>query len=281
MNRRTTRGGERSEIPRGGARRPAPQPAAKPSREALAFPGAAAPLTPAPGFVESARTIGVEFEPGDVDTLGTYLSLLLSANALANLTAITDPDEAWTRHILDSLSLVQVLADVPECSRVVDVGSGGGLPGVPLAICMPGLRFTLLEATAKKAAFLRHVVGELGLRNVDVAAMRAEAAGRDPRHRERYVAVVARAVGASRVLLELTVPLANWAEGEEPGRVFLIKGQKADEELAQAKRALHELHAAHAATIPTPTGRIVVIEKLRKTPAKYPRRDGEPAKAPL
>lgn len=230
------------------------------------------------GFVEAARELGVEFEASDLERLGRYLAMLLAANEVVNLTAISDAEQAWTRHVLDSLTLMAPLSELEEGARVIDVGSGGGLPGIPLAICMGHLRFTLLEATGKKAQFLRAASAALGLTNVEVVNERAEAAGQDHRdHRERYDAVVARAVGPMSVIAELTVPLAK----EGTGRVLLVKGQRAEEELASAKAALHLLHAVHAGTIETPTGKIVVLEKPRKTPRAYPRAAGEPKRRPL
>ena len=221
--------------------------------------------------------MGISFDGGDVERLGRYLAMLLDANQSTNLTAIKDPEEAWTRHIQDSLTLIATLSEVPEGGRVIDVGSGGGCPGVPLAICMPHLRFTLLEATGKKAAFLERVVRELGLANVTVLNGRAEtfAAFKSP-HREAYDASVARAVGPMAVVAELTVPFTKVG-----GLTLLIKGQRAEEELAEGAGALHVLKVAHAATLETPTGRIVVIEKPGPTPRVYPRRDGEPKRAPL
>jgi 16S rRNA (guanine527-N7)-methyltransferase len=240
------------------------------------------PLVPPPSFVTAARELGVEFEPGDLEKLGTYLALLLETNKSFNLTAVTDPQQAWTRHLLDSLTLVQFLAELSEGSQVIDVGSGGGLPGLPLAITLPHLNFTLLEATGKKAEFLRSCIAQLGLQNTRILNARAEKAAQEPAHRERYDAVTARAVGPLAVLAEITIPFARAPEGESPGgRILLIKGQKATDELADAKQALHMLHAAHAGTIDTPTGKVVVLEKLRKTPAKYPRREGEPKRLPL
>src|SRR5690606_315212 len=206
-------------------------------------------LPPPPGFLDAAGALGIEFDPGDVERLGRYLHLLLEANKIHNLTAVTDPDQAWTRHILDSLTLMSLLdsaegeepgADTSESRQVIDVGSGGGLPGIPLAIVRPDLRFTLLEATGKKAAFLRQAIAELGLANAQVLAERAERAGQDPEHRERYDVAVARAVGPMAVIAELTVPFVKVG-----GQVLLIKGQKADEELAAAKQALYLLHVAH------------------------------------
>ncbi len=248
------------------------------------------PLPPPPEFAPAAGALGIEFEPGDVESLGKFLAMLLEANRSFNLTAVTDPALAWSRHILDSLTLLSLLAELPEGSTVLDVGSGGGLPGVPLAIVLPRLRFTLLEATGKKAEFLRSAVAALRLDNAAVLQERAEVAGQDRGqrtdsggraersggHREAYDAVLARAVGPLAVVAELTIPFAKVG-----GRVLLIKGQRAAEELADAGPALEAMHATHVGTVETPTGRVVVLEKIRSTPRAYPRRDGEPKRSPL
>jgi len=252
--------------------------------------GSPAPLTPPPPFLRVVESFGLVFDPGELEAIGLYLALLLDATERVNLTAIRDPEEAWTRHALDALTLISVLDDLPEGSRVADVGSGGGVPGIPLAIAMPRLRFTLIEATGKKAAFLRAVRDRLTLENVEIVGERAETLGQDRGartragtetqreggHREAFDAVVARAVGNMAVVAELTVPLC--AQG---GRVALIKGRRADAELAEAETALRELKAVHAGTIETPTGRIVLLEKRSATPRVYPRRAGEPKRRPL
>ena len=161
------------------------------------------------------------------------------------------------------------------------------MPAIPLAIVCPHLRFTLLEATGKKADFLRRAISSLGLANADVVQERAERAGQDRGQRapdggreggmrERFDAVTARAVGRLAVVAELTAPFARTG-----GLVLLVKGQRADEELAEGGAALRMLGADHAGTVDTPTGRIVVLEKVRSTPRDYPRREGEPKRAPL
>lgn len=273
----------------GGAPRPPRRPLpVAPERPPLALPElSAVEGLPAPAtFVEAARSIGVEFEEGEVDKLGRYLAMLLAANDVLNLTAITEPQEAWRRHILDSLTMIQILAELPPGARVLDVGSGGGLPGLPLAICMPSLSFTLLEATGKKVLFLRAVAQALGLANVVVVEGRAETVGHDRGektgsgrvggHREKYDVVMARAVGRIHTLAELTIPFVKIG-----GRAVLIKGQQAADELKEAERALHLLKAVHEGTIDTPTGKIVSLTKQSATPKDYPRRDGEPKRAPL
>ncbi|MCH8344686.1 MAG: 16S rRNA (guanine(527)-N(7))-methyltransferase RsmG [Planctomycetes bacterium] len=226
-------------------------------------------------FRRAAEAFGLDFEGGDLERLGSYLAMLLEANTCFNLTAITDPDGAWIKHIFDSLTLLPYIASA-QATRVIDVGSGGGLPGVPLAIAIPAVQFTLLEATGKKADFLGDVAGTLGLPNVEVINDRAETLGHDPHHREHYDVVVARAVGRLATLLELTVPLAGVG-----GHVLTIKGRKATQEISDAKQALHRLHCAVVETSRTPTGTIVVIKKLRRTPNRYPRRPGEPKRSPL
>src|SRR5690606_12135457 len=110
--------------------------------------------------------IGVALDDVAIGRLGDFLARLLAMNEQVNLTSITDPDGAWTRHALDALTLVPHLADLPAGARVLDVGSGGGVPGIPLAIARPDLRVTLVEATEKKCAFLRGVADAIGLPGV-------------------------------------------------------------------------------------------------------------------
>ena len=207
--------------------------------------------------------------------LRRFLERLLETNRSFNLTAITDPVEAWDKHVLDSLSLLPDLRELAPGSRVVDVGSGGGLPALPLAIALPSLHFTLLEATAKKARFLEETASALGLGHVSVVCDRAESFGRGP-ERECFDASTSRAVSRLPVLLELTLPLLRVG-----GLNLSIKGEQAATELAEAKNALHVLNAQVEDTRRTPTGVVVRIRKTAATPLKYPRRPGEPKRAPL
>jgi len=236
----------------------------------------AQPLDAPPEFLAAADELGIAFELGEVEKLGRFLALLLHANTRMNLTAIKDPGEAWTRHILDSLTLMAPLAELPAGATVIDVGTGGGVPGVPLAIVRPDLRFTLLDATAKKTAFVRATMDMFGVEHAKVVTARAEAAGRDPEHRDAYDAAIARAVGPMATIAELATPFVK-----QNGVALLIKGEKAGEELENAKAALHLLLSHHAGTLETPTGRVVILEKMRPTPKAYPRANGEPKRKPL
>jgi 16S rRNA (guanine527-N7)-methyltransferase len=207
--------------------------------------------------------------------LHRFLERLLETNRSFNLTAITDPAEAWTKHVLDSLTLLQDLRELAAGSRVIDVGSGGGLPALPLAIALPALQFTLLEATAKKARFLENTARELSLRNVSVVCDRAESYGNGP-ERERFDATTSRAVSRLPVLLELTLPLIKVG-----GLSLSIKGEQAADEVKEAANALQVLRATVEDTRRTPTGVVIRIRKAGPTPAKYPRRSGEPKRTPL
>lgn len=243
-------------------------------------------LTPPNAWLERCAETGIVLEQHEIDQLGRFLAMLLHANTRMNLTSVRDPDDAWDRHIFDSLTLLPLLSELAPGSEVIDIGSGGGLPGLPLAIAMPAIRFTLMDSTKKKCEYLEQAAAALGLGNVRVVCARAEqlgqdrgektATGRADPHREQYDLAMARGVGQIAMLAELTVPLVKVG-----GLVLMTKGQRADEELAEAKQALHMLHAGHAGTVDTPTGRVVVIEKLRRTPRDYPRRDGEPKRSPL
>jgi 16S rRNA (guanine527-N7)-methyltransferase len=188
---------------------------------------------------------------------------------------IARPDRAL---IADSLVLLDFLPPGPQ--RVIDVGSGGGLPGLPLRLARPDLALTLLEANHRKAAFLVQAAATLGLSDVEVVARRAEEAGHDPRHREAYDFALARALASMPVLVELCLPFV--AVG---GRLLAMKTDAAGE-AAAAGAAIERLGGAlveigPAASAARSLGEVVVVEKLRPTPPEYPRRPGVPGRRPL
>jgi 16S rRNA (guanine527-N7)-methyltransferase len=183
------------------------------------------------------------------------------------------PDRAL---VDDGLVLLDYLR---QARRLVDVGSGAGLPGIPIKIARPDLDVTLIESDQAKAAFLVHACAALGLERVEVVARRAEEAGHDPRLREAFDVAVARALAPLPVLVELCLPLVRVG-----GRLLAQKTEAEDPTAAaRAIRLLGgELSGVHAApSVARSSGTIVVIEKLRPTPSLYPRRAGVPARRPL
>jgi 16S rRNA (guanine527-N7)-methyltransferase len=187
---------------------------------------------------------------------------------------VAKPDRALVE---DSLVLLGFLDDA---RTVVDVGSGGGLPGLPLKLARPELEMTLIEANRRKAAFLVHASAELGLRDVHVEPLRAEMAGRDPRLREHFDAAVVRAVGHLAVIAELCLPLVRVG-----GRVLAQK-TGAEAEVRAAAAAIDLLGAEVEQVAATPSaarahGQVVVMRKVRPTPREYPRRTGVPERKPI
>jgi 16S rRNA (guanine527-N7)-methyltransferase len=220
--------------------------------------------------------------PADVEPLAQerialldrYLQTLLRENARFNLTAIRDEAEAWERHVIESLRLLPLLG---EAASLLDVGSGGGIPGLVLAIVRPEIAVTLLEATGKKARFLEAVAADLRLANVRVICDRAELAGRTGSSlRESFDVVTARAVAPLRVLLEYAVPFAKLG-----GRIVAVKGERAAQEIAGAQGAMTALGARLLATHRQPTATVIVLEKTETTPRGLPRKPGEAKRKPL
>jgi 16S rRNA (guanine527-N7)-methyltransferase len=217
------------------------------------------------------------------EKLRAYLEEVLRANREFNLTAVRDFEAAWNKHILDSLQGLAAAhggsTPVLESARTaIDVGTGAGFPGVVLAIARPELQVTLLEATRKKCNFLESAAPL----NVGVLCARAEAAGHDEKWRESFDVAVARAVGSFSEVCELCLPFVKIG-----GHVLLWRGQNAPQEIAQSKRALQTLGGAAGVLPPyrlpgheTPY-HLVLVEKRRSTPAKFPRRDGLPKSKPL
>lgn len=210
-----------------------------------------------------------------------YLALLIEWNKRLNLTRIIEPRDIVIRHFLDSLSCATVMGELND-QKVADVGTGAGFPGVPLKILYPALQLTLVESVTKKTKFLAAVVEQLGLRDVTILDGRAEEVGHQAAHREQYDWVVARSVAELRVLVEYLLPLCRVG-----GHVLAQKGESAAEELQQARQALRllgggsvQLHEIQLPEHPL-THYLVVIEKERPIPAKYPRRPGIPSKQPL
>lgn len=224
--------------------------------------------------------LGVAADGVTLDRLARYHALLTEWNARIDLTAVLDPEEMVDRHYLDSAAPL-ALDLIPQGARVIDVGTGAGLPGIPLCILRPDLRVTLLDAQRKRVTFLQAAIEALDL-PAQAVHMRAEDAARDEAHREAYDVAVSRAVAATPTLLELTLPFVRVG-----GRAIAWKGPGLQAELEQARRAAHLLGGALEGVLDAPVpGRdwqhvLLVCAKRQKTARQYPRRAGLPGKNPL
>jgi 16S rRNA (guanine527-N7)-methyltransferase len=232
---------------------------------------------------QGSADLGVDLTNAQLGQFRTYHDELTDWHSRLNLTRVTEWNDVVTRHYLDSLTARLALSrNMIEGGRFIDIGSGAGLPGVPLKIAFPGLRATLLEATGKKAAFLEHLVARLGLQDVEVRAGRAETLGHQAGFREGFDFVVARAVSGMAALAELALPFCRLG-----GRVIAYKTRCAAAEIRGAVKAISATGGELAEVIEVSTPelgderRLVVLRKVANTPERYPRRPGMPAKRPL
>jgi 16S rRNA (guanine527-N7)-methyltransferase len=231
-----------------------------------------------------AKKLGLHLSQAQLEQFEIYFQELVDWNRRVNLTSITGYEEVQVRHFLDSLTVT--LAMKPpvggESQGVIDVGTGAGLPGIPLKILWPGIRLVLLEATAKKAKFLHHLIGELGLEDVEIVVGRAEEVAHDAQYREKFELVLSRAVAPLPTLAELTLPF-----GAVGGSFIAQKSGAIDTELSRASKAitllggnLREVKAIDLEEFGDKRC-LVVIDKVTPTPPQYPRRPGIPAKRPI
>ncbi len=211
-----------------------------------------------------------------------YHALLLDWNTRMDLTAVTDEDEMMDRHYVDSLSALSVPGLIPDAGSLIDVGTGAGFPGLPLALACPNLRVTLMDAQQKRLNFLQAVIDELDVRNVTLVHARAEDGAQFPQHREKYDVAVARAVASLAVLSEYLLPYVRVG-----GKALCWKGPALADEMQQGRRAAYLLGGKVEEAIPvTFPGRewqhlLLPIRKTAKTARQYPRKAGTPSKAPL
>ena len=235
-------------------------------------------------LVDAAARLEITLTDGQLARFDQFGAALREGNRRANLTSITAPEQIEVRHFLDSLAAALPLLDrlkQGEPLRLVDVGSGGGIPGIPLKIAFPTLRVTLVEATHKKADFLRETVEELSLEHVEVVAERAELAARQDTHRDAYDWATGRALGSLPVVVELCAPFLM------PGGLLVAqRSGDLDAQLTHAAPAFKALHVWTRTPIyldlPGLEGHgLIVGEKYAATPAAYPRRPGLPRKRPL
>lgn len=235
-------------------------------------------------LIDGARELQIHLTPKQLEALDAYQHALVEWNEQFNLTAITDDVGIQVRHFLDSLSCFQALESGERFSgkQVIDVGTGAGFPGLPLKLLCPGMKLTLLEATAKKVSFLEHVTAHLKLHDVTIKQGRAEELGQQPAHREQYDWAIARAVADMPILAEYLLPLVKVG-----GRVLAQKGEGAPAEVQRGEWAIQQLGGRVRRLVPielrglAETRYLVILDKVAATPPQYPRRPGMPNKRPL
>ena len=224
---------------------------------------------------------GIPLTAEQIGQFSVYHEMLLDWNTRMNLTALTAPEDVAVKHIIDSLTAYDA-ALFDGARTLIDVGTGAGLPGIPLAVYAPHLTVTLLDALNKRVRFLTEVTAAMGLQNVRCSHARAEEAARTAEHRAAYDIVVSRAVARLPVLLEYTLPFVRVG-----GTLLALKGRAYAEEQKEARRAAEVLGGGRITARPVhlpgldDVRAILTVTKERQTPAAYPRGGGAPTRRPI
>ena len=228
-----------------------------------------------------AAEAGIPLTAEQIGQFSVYNEMLLDWNTRMNLTALTAPEDVAVKHIIDSLTAYDA-ALFDGARTLIDVGTGAGLPGIPLAVYAPHLTVTLLDSLNKRVRFLTKVTTAMGLQNVRCIHARAEEAARTAEHRAAYDIVVSRAVARLPVLLEYTLPFVRVG-----GTLLALKGRAYAEEQKEARRAAEVLGGGRITARPVhlpgldDVRAILTVTKERQTPAAYPRGGGAPTRRPL
>ena len=224
---------------------------------------------------------GIPLTAEQIGQFSVYHEMLLDWNTRMNLTALTAPEDVAVKHIIDSLTAYDA-ALFDGARTLIDVGTGAGLPGIPLAVYAPHLTVTLLDSLNKRVRFLTEATVAMGLTNVRCIHARAEEAARTAEHRAAYDIAVSRAVARLPVLLEYTLPFVRVG-----GTLLALKGRAYAEEQKEARRAAEVLGGGRITARPVhlpgldDVRAILTVTKERQTPAAYPRGGGAPTRRPL
>jgi 16S rRNA (guanine527-N7)-methyltransferase len=229
---------------------------------------------------EKAETLGISVSPDLIEKLEVYAKELKEWNEKINLTAITDDEGIAVKHFIDSLMLLKYI-DIPENSKIIDVGTGAGFPGLVIAAARPDVKVTLLDSTGKKLKVVNDIGEKMGLLNYEILNMRAEEAGQKKEYRELYDFATARAVAELRVLSEYCLPFVK-----QNGYFISMKGALADKEIENATNALKTLSGKieekyNFNLCDAGERNIIKIKKISQIPTKYPRVSAQIAKKPL
>ena len=228
---------------------------------------------------EKFKEMKIELSDLQVEQFERYYELLVETNKVMNLTAVTEFEEVVSRHFLDSV-LVTKYYDFAAVRNFIDVGTGAGFPGIPIKIMYPHLSVTLLDSLGKRVAFLKKVVDNLGLEEMELIHGRAEDFGRNPDYRGKYEVCLSRAVANLSTLSEYCTPFLK------TDRIFVsYKSGEIEEELAEAKAAIKKLgckiRKVEKFTLDGAGRSLIFIERTERLSSKYPRKAGIPAKQPL
>lgn len=232
-------------------------------------------------FDQGLETLGIRLTDVQKRQFDRYYELLIEWNRVMNLTGITEYDEVNLKHFTDSLTIVRI-KDMENVSTLIDVGTGAGFPGIPIKIAFPYIKVTLLDSLNKRIKFLNQVVEELDLEDVVTLHGRAEDYAKKEEYREQFDLCASRAVANLSTLSEYCLPFIK-----KGGCFVSYKSADSDEEIQQSEKALDilggKLEKVDKFVLPgSDMGRaLVMIEKVKNTPRKYPRKAGVPSKEPL
>ncbi len=230
-------------------------------------------------MIEYGKKINIKFTKEQLTKFYEYMNLLLQWNEKINLTAIIEPKEIILKHFIDSLTINRYLK---ENSKLADVGTGAGFPGIPLKIVRPDLKITLVDSLNKRINFLNEVITRLNLKEISTVHSRIEDFGKNKEYREKFDFVTARAVANLSVLSEYLLPISKVG-----GKCICMKGSNVEEELDTGKNAIKilggKINCIDQFELPESdiSRNIIVLDKIKNTLAKFPRKAGVPSKEPL